>query len=199
MVGAPIGEGSGFAFSDVLSKKGGTWDWDNLSQWLTSPRAFAPGTKMSFAGLSNPQDRADVMAFLNAHSVAQAASQSAGGNPAPTPSNPPGTGPNNGPQKAENEPVLSQQQAAGHSKKTGGRPPKAVKRNGPAERSAGARRAFTPAGPAGLALRRRVLGVEIVDKIPRFLRVLVQWMRSRSCGAITPSSTIASKLTTRFQ
>ena len=70
VIGEPIGQGKGFAFSDALAKKGGTWNWDNLAQWLTSPKAFAPGTKMTFAGLSNPQDRADVIAFLNAHSDA---------------------------------------------------------------------------------------------------------------------------------
>jgi cytochrome c len=70
VLGEPIGQGKGFAFSDALSKKGGTWDWDKLSQWLSSPKAFAPGTKMTFAGLSNPEDRADVIAFLNAHSDA---------------------------------------------------------------------------------------------------------------------------------
>lgn len=68
VLGEPVGQGKGFAFSDALSKKGGTWSWDNLSQWLTSPRSFAPGTKMTFAGLSNPQDRANVIAFLNQHS-----------------------------------------------------------------------------------------------------------------------------------
>src|SRR5689334_4771616 len=68
VIGEPIGQGKGFAFSDALSKKGGSWNWDNLSQWLTSPRNFAPGTKMTFAGLSNPQDRADVIAFLNQQS-----------------------------------------------------------------------------------------------------------------------------------
>ena len=36
-----------------------------MSAWLASPRAFAPGTKMTFAGLSNPQDRADVIVYLN--------------------------------------------------------------------------------------------------------------------------------------
>jgi cytochrome c len=70
VVGEPIGQGKGFAFSDALAKKGGTWNWDNLSQWLSSPRNFAPGTKMTFAGLGNPQDRADVIAFLNTHSDA---------------------------------------------------------------------------------------------------------------------------------
>lgn len=68
VVGAPIGEGRGFAWSDVLAKHGGTWDWDNLSKWLHNPKAFAPGTKMTFAGLSKPEDRANVIAFLNQHS-----------------------------------------------------------------------------------------------------------------------------------
>lgn len=68
VLGEPIGQGRGFAFSDALAKKGGTWNWDNLSQWLSSPRGFAPGTKMTFAGLSNPQERADLMAYLNQQS-----------------------------------------------------------------------------------------------------------------------------------
>jgi len=70
VLGEPIGQGKGFAFSPALSGKGGSWNWDNLSQWLTSPKAFAPGTKMTFAGISNPQDRANLMAFLNQHSDA---------------------------------------------------------------------------------------------------------------------------------
>jgi cytochrome c len=103
VIGEPIGQGKGFAFSDALSKKGGTWSWDNLSQWLSSPKAFAPGTKMTFAGLSNPEDRANVMAFLNQHSDAPKPLPAA---PAPAAAGKePGTGPNNGPQKAEKEPV----------------------------------------------------------------------------------------------
>jgi cytochrome c len=102
VLGEPVGKGRGFAFSEALSSKGGNWNWDNLSEWLKSPKAFAPGTKMTFAGLGNPQDRADVIAFLNAHSDA----------PKPLPAAPaaaadgtePGAGPNNGPQKAEKEP-----------------------------------------------------------------------------------------------
>src|SRR3954452_17399690 len=119
VLGEPIGQGKGFPFSDALAKKGGTWNWDNLSQWLTSPRNFAPGTKMTFAGLSNPQDRADVMSYLNQQS----------GSPQPLPKAPaattdasaakPGTGPNNGPQKAEKEPTLPAQ-AAGKSPQTSG-------------------------------------------------------------------------------
>jgi cytochrome c len=70
VLGEPVGKGHGFAFSPALAEKGGTWNWDNLSEWLTSPKAFAPGTKMTFAGISNPQDRANVIAFLNSKSDA---------------------------------------------------------------------------------------------------------------------------------
>jgi cytochrome c len=36
-----------------------------MNAWLTSPRKFAPGTKMTFAGLGNAQDRANVILYLN--------------------------------------------------------------------------------------------------------------------------------------
>ena len=117
VIGEPIAQGKGgFPFSDALKKVGGTWNWDNLSQWLTSPRTFASGTKMTFAGLGNPQDRADVIAFLNQHSDA----------PKPLPAAPevagakPGAGPGNGPQKAGNEPVMTEQQAGTDKKNAGG-------------------------------------------------------------------------------
>ena len=70
VIGEPVGKGHGFPFSDALASKGGTWDWNALSEWLANPKKFAPGTKMTFAGLSNPEDRANVIAFLNAHSDA---------------------------------------------------------------------------------------------------------------------------------
>lgn len=68
IVGDDVGKGrGGFAFSDALGKKGGKWDEATLDKWLTNPRAFADGTKMTFAGLENPQDRADVIAYLKAN------------------------------------------------------------------------------------------------------------------------------------
>ena len=56
----------GYVFSDGLKGKGGKWDFASMNAWLTSPSAFAPGTKMSFAGLTDPQERANVMVYLNA-------------------------------------------------------------------------------------------------------------------------------------
>lgn len=54
----------GFAYSSALAEKGGSWDYENMDAWLSSPRAFANGTKMSFAGLSSPEDRANVILYL---------------------------------------------------------------------------------------------------------------------------------------
>ncbi len=66
VLGEGIGQGrGGFAFSDALKGKGGKWDFAALNAWLTNPKAFAPGTKMSFAGLADPAERAGLIAWLN--------------------------------------------------------------------------------------------------------------------------------------
>jgi cytochrome c len=65
-LGEAIAQGKGgYAFSEALKAKGGTWTFDAMSEWLKSPRKFADGTKMTFAGLGNAQDRANVIAYLN--------------------------------------------------------------------------------------------------------------------------------------
>lgn len=65
---APIGEhAAGFAYSSALAEIEGQWDYETMSEWLESPRGFAPGTKMAFAGLSSVEDRANLMLFLRAH------------------------------------------------------------------------------------------------------------------------------------
>src|SRR5688572_17221443 len=64
-VGAPLGHVAGYAYSDALRSKGGTWTFEAMNEWLRSPRQFAPGTKMTFAGLSNPEERANLIAYLN--------------------------------------------------------------------------------------------------------------------------------------
>ena len=64
-VGEPIGKGkAGFAFSGDLAGHGGEWSFENLDAWLKSPKAFAAGTKMTFAGLGKPEDRANVILYL---------------------------------------------------------------------------------------------------------------------------------------
>ena len=70
IVGASIAAKAGFGYSDALKGKAGEkWDWDNLWAWLKSPKAFAAGNKMSFAGISKPEDRAAVIAWLNTQSA----------------------------------------------------------------------------------------------------------------------------------
>jgi cytochrome c len=57
----------GFAYSSALAGKGGSWDYENMDAWLSSPRAFADGTKMSFAGLGSAEDRANVILYMLAN------------------------------------------------------------------------------------------------------------------------------------
>ena len=66
VAGDAVGEGrGGFAFSDDLKKHGGKWDFATLDIWLKNPKAMAAGTKMTFAGLSDGQERANVILYLN--------------------------------------------------------------------------------------------------------------------------------------
>ena len=55
---------AGFAFSDAMQKSPGDWSYDALNQFLTKPSAYVPGTKMTFAGIREPQERANVIAYL---------------------------------------------------------------------------------------------------------------------------------------
>jgi cytochrome c len=64
VLGRPIASVSDFSYSDALKSKGGSWDYEKLNQFLTSPRDWASGTKMTFAGLKKPEERADVILYL---------------------------------------------------------------------------------------------------------------------------------------
>ncbi len=64
VVGAPHGHAEGFAYSAALKAKEGPWTLDELSDWLKKPSAYAPGTKMSYAGLSDAKKRADIILYL---------------------------------------------------------------------------------------------------------------------------------------
>ncbi|MEZ5742166.1 MAG: cytochrome c family protein [Sphingomonadaceae bacterium] len=65
-MGKPLGGHAGFAYSDALKSVGGSWTFEQMDAWLKSPKAFAPGTKMSFAGLGKAEDRAALLLYLNA-------------------------------------------------------------------------------------------------------------------------------------
>lgn len=55
---------SGFSYSNALKSKGGVWDRNSLNEFLTKPKDYVSGTKMTFAGLKKPQDRADIISYL---------------------------------------------------------------------------------------------------------------------------------------
>jgi cytochrome c len=66
IVGDPINHMPGYAYSDALmAMKGKAWTWDELSKWLASPKTYAAGTKMAFAGIAKPEDRAALLVYLN--------------------------------------------------------------------------------------------------------------------------------------
>jgi cytochrome c len=64
IVGAPHGHAEGFNYSAALKSKPGPWTYEELNAWLFKPSAYAPGTRMSYAGLPNTQQRADLIAYL---------------------------------------------------------------------------------------------------------------------------------------
>ena len=64
VVGRAKASAAGFKFSGALKGLGGTWSYRDLDAFLASPKGFAKGTKMSFAGLKKPKDRAAIIVFL---------------------------------------------------------------------------------------------------------------------------------------
>jgi cytochrome c len=53
-------------YSDAMKRANVTWNEATLDKWLANPERFIPGTSMTFAGLKNPRDRQDVIAYLRA-------------------------------------------------------------------------------------------------------------------------------------
>jgi len=63
--GQPMGRNRpGFGYSAALRDAGGNWDDATLDAWLKNPQAVVPGTAMMFGGISDPLNRADVIAYL---------------------------------------------------------------------------------------------------------------------------------------
>lgn len=71
IVGATAGQVDGFRYSNALAEAGSgglVWNAETLSAFLTDPRGFMPGTKMSFRGLRSEEDTEAVIAYLTSHS-----------------------------------------------------------------------------------------------------------------------------------
>ncbi|MCM8557710.1 c-type cytochrome [Sphingomicrobium sediminis] len=65
IMGADIGSKPGYSYSSALSEEPGVWDWEKMSAWLANPRLAISGNKMSYPGMSSPEDRAALMLWLN--------------------------------------------------------------------------------------------------------------------------------------
>lgn len=129
VIGRPKGSVEGFAYSSAIKAKGGDWTVDDLNAFLTNPRGFVPGTKMTFAGLPREDQRADVIAYLDSLSD----------NPKPLPT---ATAPS---QPGKGEPSKGES-GKGESGKSAAAPANANASQAPAAAPGGA-----PSPPAGAA------------------------------------------------
>lgn len=64
VVGRPRASESGYNYSAAMKAKGGEWTFEELNRFLANPRSDIPGTAMTFAGISRPQQRADIIDYL---------------------------------------------------------------------------------------------------------------------------------------
>lgn len=60
--------GNSFNYSKAMLEKGGNWGYDELFAFLKNPKGFIKGTRMAFAGISNPQEVADLIIYLRSMS-----------------------------------------------------------------------------------------------------------------------------------
>jgi cytochrome c len=63
-IGKTAGQVPGYSYSEANKNSGIVWTEEELFKYLKNPQATIPGTKMAFAGIPDPQKRADVIAFL---------------------------------------------------------------------------------------------------------------------------------------
>lgn len=68
VVGRDIGKEPGFSYSEAFQHKGGQWTFEELYKYLKNPKAEIPGNKMLFNGVPNPQQRANIIAYLDKQS-----------------------------------------------------------------------------------------------------------------------------------
>ena len=64
VLGRRAGSVSGFDYSPAMKRSRLIWNKENLSRFLANPAGVVPGTTMTYAGVDNAQDRADLIAYL---------------------------------------------------------------------------------------------------------------------------------------
>ena len=64
LFGRRAGSVPGFAYSAAMRNSGIIWSEATLDRFLQGPRMMVPGTKMTYAGVPDPQERADLIAYL---------------------------------------------------------------------------------------------------------------------------------------
>jgi len=62
--GRKTGQAPNFSYTDANKGKGITWNENTLFEYLENPKKYIPGTKMIFAGIKKPQERADLIAYI---------------------------------------------------------------------------------------------------------------------------------------
>ena len=66
LFGRPAGSVAGYNYSDAMKNSGIVWDDTTLDAFLAAPRDYVPGTKMTYAGIKDAQERTDLIAYLRA-------------------------------------------------------------------------------------------------------------------------------------
>lgn len=73
VVGRKQGSVDGFSYSEGMKGKGSDWSYEHLAEFLSNPKGYVTGTKMSFAGVKDPAQLADLLAYLGTLSDAPVA------------------------------------------------------------------------------------------------------------------------------
>jgi cytochrome c len=64
LLGRKAGSVPGFEYSEAMKRSGLTWDAKTLDRFLANPMKVVPNTTMTYAGISDPRERADLIAYL---------------------------------------------------------------------------------------------------------------------------------------
>ena len=127
VVDRPRASHPGFDYSAAMKQKGGKWTFDELDKFLAHPQGYIPGTKMTFNGIDNPDQRANLIAYLRTQSdnpvpLPQAAAPASAANTQNPAQQTTGSGPGKPAQQNSAGAQNSQQQAPPQNGKTNDQP-----------------------------------------------------------------------------